>query len=285
MLGRRPPRVHRPAARRWRPASATIPTTTSRSSSASWSTWCGTAQPVRMSKRAGTLVTLDDLVDAVGVDAARYALARYSIDSPIDVDLDCDHPAHATTTRSTTCSTWPPGPPRCSATRPRSGSSRGDGVRPRAADPREGDRPAQGAGRLPGRGGDRRRAARAAPHRPVPGGAGRRRTTGSTTRAGCCRGRRAGTEPHDLTTARLWLNEAARTVMRQRPRPARRLRAGADVGSDARARGRRAARRVGHQGPAWLRTPGRRQRAAAGAVAAHRASAARTGCCPSAASA
>jgi arginyl-tRNA synthetase len=45
-------------------------------------------QPVRMSKRAGTVVSLDDLVDAIGVDAARYALARYSVDSPIDVDLD-----------------------------------------------------------------------------------------------------------------------------------------------------------------------------------------------------
>jgi arginyl-tRNA synthetase len=45
-------------------------------------------QPARMSKRAGTVVTLDDLVDAIGVDAARYALARYSLDSPIDLDLD-----------------------------------------------------------------------------------------------------------------------------------------------------------------------------------------------------
>lgn len=44
--------------------------------------------PVRMSKRAGTIVTLEDLVDAVGVDAARYALARSSIDSMIDIDLD-----------------------------------------------------------------------------------------------------------------------------------------------------------------------------------------------------
>jgi arginyl-tRNA synthetase len=44
--------------------------------------------PVRMSKRAGTLVTIDDLVDAIGVDASRYALARYSVDSPIDLDLD-----------------------------------------------------------------------------------------------------------------------------------------------------------------------------------------------------
>jgi arginyl-tRNA synthetase len=45
-------------------------------------------QPVRMSKRAGTVVTLEDLVDAIGVDAARYALARYSADSPIDIDVE-----------------------------------------------------------------------------------------------------------------------------------------------------------------------------------------------------
>ena len=45
-------------------------------------------QPLRMSKRAGTVVTIDDLVDAIGVDATRYALARYSSDSNIDLDLD-----------------------------------------------------------------------------------------------------------------------------------------------------------------------------------------------------
>jgi arginyl-tRNA synthetase len=45
-------------------------------------------QPVRMSKRAGTVVTINDIVDAIGVDAARYALARYSLDSTIDLDLD-----------------------------------------------------------------------------------------------------------------------------------------------------------------------------------------------------
>ena len=45
-------------------------------------------QPLRMSKRAGTVVTIDDLVGAIGVDAARYALARYSSDSMIDLDLD-----------------------------------------------------------------------------------------------------------------------------------------------------------------------------------------------------
>ncbi|SDQ07666.1 arginine--tRNA ligase [Quadrisphaera sp. DSM 44207] len=44
--------------------------------------------PVRMSKRAGTVVRMEDLVDAVGADAARYELTRYSADSAIDVDLD-----------------------------------------------------------------------------------------------------------------------------------------------------------------------------------------------------
>ncbi|SHT72918.1 arginine--tRNA ligase [Mycobacteroides abscessus subsp. abscessus] len=45
-------------------------------------------QPVRMSKRAGTVITLDDLVDAIGVDAARYALIRSSVDTSIDIDLE-----------------------------------------------------------------------------------------------------------------------------------------------------------------------------------------------------
>ncbi|MFT4306322.1 MAG: arginine--tRNA ligase [Microbacterium sp.] len=45
-------------------------------------------QPVRMSKRAGTVVTMEDLVEIVGVDAARYALTRSSADSNLDVDLD-----------------------------------------------------------------------------------------------------------------------------------------------------------------------------------------------------
>jgi arginyl-tRNA synthetase len=40
-----------------------------------------------MSKRSGELVTLDDLVDEVGVDAARYTLLRQSMDTPIDFDL------------------------------------------------------------------------------------------------------------------------------------------------------------------------------------------------------
>lgn len=45
-------------------------------------------KPVRMSKRAGTVATLFDLVEAVGVDAARYALVRSSVDTSLDIDVD-----------------------------------------------------------------------------------------------------------------------------------------------------------------------------------------------------
>jgi len=43
---------------------------------------------VRLSKRAGDMITLDDLIDEVGVEAARYSLVRYPADSPLTVDLD-----------------------------------------------------------------------------------------------------------------------------------------------------------------------------------------------------
>ncbi|ADP78994.1 arginine--tRNA ligase [Pseudofrankia inefficax] len=45
-------------------------------------------EPVKMSKRAGNFLTLADLVDVVGVDAARYSLVRSSLDSSLDLDLD-----------------------------------------------------------------------------------------------------------------------------------------------------------------------------------------------------
>ena len=43
---------------------------------------------VRMGKRSGNIITLLDLVEAVGVDAARYALVRNSIETNLDIDLD-----------------------------------------------------------------------------------------------------------------------------------------------------------------------------------------------------
>lgn len=45
-------------------------------------------QVMRMSKRAGTVITLDDLVELIGVDAARYALIRSSVDSSLDIDMN-----------------------------------------------------------------------------------------------------------------------------------------------------------------------------------------------------
>ena len=45
-------------------------------------------EPLKMSKRAGTTLVLADLVDAIGADAARYALVRFSTDQSIDIDLD-----------------------------------------------------------------------------------------------------------------------------------------------------------------------------------------------------
>ncbi|MGA1700221.1 MAG: arginine--tRNA ligase [Candidatus Nanopelagicales bacterium] len=45
-------------------------------------------EEVKLSKRAGTLITLEELVEEVGVDAARYSLIRYPVDSPLTLDLD-----------------------------------------------------------------------------------------------------------------------------------------------------------------------------------------------------
>jgi arginyl-tRNA synthetase len=44
-------------------------------------------EEVRLSKRAGSIITLTELVEAVGVDAARYSLARYPADSPLTLDI------------------------------------------------------------------------------------------------------------------------------------------------------------------------------------------------------
>jgi arginyl-tRNA synthetase len=43
-------------------------------------------EELKLSKRAGTLVTLRELIDLIGVDALRYALARYPADSPLTLD-------------------------------------------------------------------------------------------------------------------------------------------------------------------------------------------------------
>lgn len=43
---------------------------------------------VRMSKRAGTYVTLQELIEDVGVDAARFFFVMRSADSQMDFDMD-----------------------------------------------------------------------------------------------------------------------------------------------------------------------------------------------------
>jgi len=45
-------------------------------------------EEVKLSKRAGNIVTLEELVEEVGVDAARYTLIRYPVDSPLTLDLE-----------------------------------------------------------------------------------------------------------------------------------------------------------------------------------------------------
>lgn len=45
-------------------------------------------EEVKLSKRAGTIITLEELVEKVGVDAARYTLIRYPVETPMVMDLD-----------------------------------------------------------------------------------------------------------------------------------------------------------------------------------------------------
>ena len=42
----------------------------------------------RMSKRRGDIVTVDDLIDAIGVDAARFLLVGRSHDTTLELDID-----------------------------------------------------------------------------------------------------------------------------------------------------------------------------------------------------
>ncbi len=45
-------------------------------------------QELKLSKRAGTIITLEELVEKVGIDAARYTLIRYPTDTPMVMDID-----------------------------------------------------------------------------------------------------------------------------------------------------------------------------------------------------
>jgi arginyl-tRNA synthetase len=45
-------------------------------------------EEIRLSKRAGTIVTLQELVEMIGVDSLRYTLSRYPADSPLTLDVE-----------------------------------------------------------------------------------------------------------------------------------------------------------------------------------------------------
>ena len=169
-------------------------------------------EPVRMSKRAGTVITLEDLVDAIGVDAARYALARYSADSPIDIDIELwtratnDNPVYYVqyVARPDRAS-WPATPPRSGSAR---ATARSD---PSCSTTRRRTTLLKALGEFPRVVADGRRAARAAPGRPLPGGAGRLLPPVLRQLPGAAAGRRGDHRP--ATAARLWLDDATRTVI------------------------------------------------------------------------
>ena len=168
-------------------------------------------KPLRMSKRAGTVLTLDDLVDAIGVDAARYALARYSTDSTIDIDLDLwarqasDNPVfYVQYAHARVASILRNAADLGLAPRRRR-------LRPGAAHPREGGRAAAGARGVPAGGGGRRPAARAAPGRPLP--RGHRRVVPPVLRQLPGAAAWATRSRATCTAARLLLVAATRTVL------------------------------------------------------------------------
>jgi arginyl-tRNA synthetase len=89
-------------------------------------------EPLRMSKRAGTVITLEDLVDAIGVDGRPWPpragppppATHWCAPAPTASSTSTSScgPGGPATTRSSTCSTPPRGPLRCSATPPTSAS-------------------------------------------------------------------------------------------------------------------------------------------------------------------
>ena len=216
-----------------------------------------------MSKRAGTVVVLEDLVEAVGVDAARYALTRSSTDSMIDIDLDLlvrrgnENPvfyvqyAHARTLQRA-----PPGGRGRAAHRGR--------LRPLAADARDRGGAARDPRRLPAGGRAGGRAARAAPGRPLPRGP--RRPVAQVVRRvpRASPGRRGDHRPapdpalaERRHAAWCWPTAWACSASRRRS------------GCSARARGRRPPRR-GQQRPVLAAAAAGRQRAGPAAVGRQR---------------
>src|SRR4029079_18272882 len=53
-----------------------------------WVSFLRGGEPVPMSKRSGTFITLDDLIDEVGTDAARFHLLMFSNDASMNFDIE-----------------------------------------------------------------------------------------------------------------------------------------------------------------------------------------------------
>ena len=200
-----------------------------------------------MSKRAGTVITIEDLVEAIGVDAARYALVRSSADSQIDIDLDLwarrtsDNPVFYVQYAATRA-----------ASILRNAADLGLYGRPRRrhqpAHPPAGERAAAGPRRVPVGRRHGRRAARAAPGRALPRGEGRQVRAAVLGRLpGAAQGRRRGRADGRSAAAAL---EGHPHRPRERPRPARRHRPGADVTHHSGRRGRPRSRRLALYGGA-----------------------------------
>ena len=119
-----------------------------------------------MSKRRGDFVTLDELIDEIGVDATRFFMLQRSHDSTVDLDLDLAREQSQPRTPSTTSSTPTRGSPRSCARRATERVAAALAARRRGARARAGRaRAGQEAARVPGRGRRGGRAARAAPDR------------------------------------------------------------------------------------------------------------------------
>ena len=160
-------------------------------------------EPMRMSKRAGTVIRLEDLVEAIGVDAARYALARSSADSTLDIDLDLwsrrssDNPVYYVQYAATRAASVLRNAAEMGIAEPDPES-----VDLVAAEPPPRERPAAGARRVPAGDRDRRRAARAAPRRALPRGEGGQVGAALLGRLpGAAQGRRGGRTDHRAAAA------------------------------------------------------------------------------------
>ena len=101
-------------------------------------------EPVKMSKRAGTFVTLDELMDEVGADAARFHLLLFSNDHAMNFDIE--EVARATMDNPVYYVQYAPRADRVDpARRRRGGPAPRPGRRPRAADARGRARSGAGA--------------------------------------------------------------------------------------------------------------------------------------------